>query len=105
MATINVSPKTVPAGRHAAWKLSVYLPAAGWVQGTTTLSVSGVTGVTASSFTINSSTTGTVVLNTKNASTGTLTVSDGTNSGTTTVSGTMNTTRNRRWFSGLRRAR
>jgi hypothetical protein len=102
VATIIVRPSRIQAGRSALQRLFVTLPAAGWTGGTT-FSVSGVSGVTKVSQIVDNSTQAYIAITTTSSSTGTLTVSDGTNSGTTTVTQIAPT--RRRWFPGLNRYR
>ncbi len=86
MATIIVRPSKVPQGIHAKQKLFVTLASANW-DGSTVFTVSGVTGVSKVGQSVHNATQAHVYITTTTAakSTQTLTVSDGTNSGTTSV--------------------
>ena len=101
MATILVRPSKIQAGRSANQALTLTLAGAGWVQGTTTFSLSGVSGVTLSTSIVNETGLARLMLTTTTAGAGgTLTVSDGTNSGATNVTAIAPTYR--RWFRGIR---
>jgi len=100
VATILVRPSKVQANRSAAQSLTLTLSGAGWVQGTTTFTLSGVAGAAEVASNVNASGSAKISITTTTAGPGTLTVSDGTNSGTTSV--TAVASNKRRWFPGLR---
>ncbi len=100
MATIIIRPSKIQVGRSANQTLTLTLTAAGWVQGTTTFTISGVSGVTLITSIVDATGLAKLVVTTGGTA-GTLTVSDGTNSGTTSVAPVAPT--RRRWFPGLNR--
>jgi hypothetical protein len=102
MATILVRPSKVQPNRSAYQTLTLTLASAGW-SGGTTFTLSGVSGVTKIGQVVDSSGLAKVVITTAGSGAGTLTVSDGTNSGTTSVTPVAPTYR--RWFPGLDRRR
>jgi hypothetical protein len=106
MATIIVRPSKVQQGRSAYQRLFVTLASASWGGGTT-FTVSGVSGVSKVGQIVNSATQAFVIITTTAVPVGhapqTLTVSDGTNSGTTSVAPVAPT--RRKWFPGLDRRR
>ena len=98
MATILTSPAAIPTNSTVLQGIFLTLPAAGWVQGTTVWTLSGVAGVTLVSSYVSAS--GVAKLGvTTGATAGTLTISDGTNTGTVAVQA-MPFVR-RKWFAGL----
>lgn len=87
MATITVRPSRIQPGMHVLQKLFCTLAAANWTTDTT-FAISGASGVTKVSQNVVSPTQAYVVITTTTApkkSTQTLTVSDGTNGGTTSI--------------------
>jgi hypothetical protein len=105
MATIIVRPSRVQQGRSASQRLFLTLANAGWSDGGTTFTISGVSGVSKVGQIVDSPTQAYVVITTTGAPLGhtaqTLTVSDGTNTGTTSVAPVAPT--RHRWFPGLNR--
>lgn len=100
MATITVRPTKVQANRSAMQWLFVTLSTATW-SGSTTFSLSGISGVTKMATIVDSPTEAFIAITTTGSATGTLTVSDGTNSWTTLVIPVAPT--RRRWFPTLDR--
>ena len=83
MSTIIVRPTKLQAGRSALQRIFVTLSTATW-SGSTTFTLSGVSGVTQIAAIVDSPTVAFIAITTTGSATGTLTISDGTNSGTTT---------------------
>jgi len=92
---IVVRPSAIQLNRSANQSLTLTLPSAGWVQGTTTFTLSGVAGVVLVTSIVNAPGLAKLVVTTS-ATAGTLTVSDGTNTGTTVVKSLPSN--RRRWF-------
>jgi hypothetical protein len=81
---VAISPTAIPANHPGNITLTLTGTGTSWASGSTTFTVSGVSGVTKVSQSISSATSATLVVTT-GSGTGTLTVSDGTNSNTVTV--------------------
>ncbi len=97
MATIIVHPSAIQLNRSANQTLALSLASAGWIQGTTVFTLSGVAGVTKITSIVEAGGASARVVVTTSTTAGTLTISDGTNTGTTHVK----KIRRRRWFPGL----
>jgi hypothetical protein len=98
VATIIVRPSKIQQGRSAYQRIFLTLASASWSGGTTFV-LSGVAGVTKVGQIVGSATQAYVVVTTTGSATGTLTVSDGTNTGTTVVAQVAPT--RRKWFPGM----
>jgi hypothetical protein len=99
MATIHTSPSALPVNDPHQQNIRLALVGAGWTGGGTTFSVSGVTGVSALHQSVSSGQSATVTVSKPGITGGTLTVSDGTNSGTVKVKATRPT--KMRYYNGL----
>ncbi len=102
MSTIIVRPTKLQSGRSALQRIFVTLSTATW-SGSTTFTLSGVSGVTKVATIVDSPTQAFIAVTTTSSGVGTLTISDGTNSGTTLITPIAPT--RRRWFPGLNRYR
>ncbi len=103
MSIILVRPSRVQVGRSANQSLNLTLANAGWTSGTI-FTISGVSGATKVTQIVQSGGFAKVVITTTTATgSGTLTVSDGTNSGTTIV--TQIAANRRKWHPGLLHSR
>jgi hypothetical protein len=98
LATLTVRPSKVQQARTTYQRLFVTLASASW-SGGTTFTLSGVSGVTKIGQIIDSATQAYIIITTTGSAAGTLTVSDGTNTGTTSITAVAPTYR--RWFAGL----
>ena len=85
-AGFSVFPATAYSDNSSTFVFSLTGAGTSWSSGSTTFTLSGVSGVTKASQTVNSATSATIVLTT-GASTGTLTISDGTYTHTIAVLG------------------
>jgi hypothetical protein len=102
MSTIIVKPSKIQQNRSAYQRLFLTLDGADWTD-ESVFSISGVAGVTLVGQIVDSESQAYVIVKTTGSAAGTLTVSDGTFSGTTTVGPIAPTYR--RWFPGLDRRR
>ncbi len=102
MSTITVRPSKIQQNRSAYQRLFLTLSGADWTD-ESVFSISGVDGVTLVGQIVDNESQAYVIITTAGSATGTLTVSDGTYSGTTTVAAIAPTYR--RWFAGLDRRR
>jgi hypothetical protein len=100
--TITVRPTKLQANRSALQRIFVTLSTATW-SGSTTFTLSGVSGVTKVATNVDSPTQAFIAITTTGSAIGTLTISDGTNTGTTLITPIAPT--RRRWFPGLDRRR
>ena len=82
--SFTAAPSTVPSNHGGNIVLALTGTGTGWVNGTTTFTISGVTGAAKVSQTVTSTTAATLTITT-GSGTGTLTISDGTLTSTVTV--------------------
>lgn len=99
MATITVKPPYIQRNRSAMQRVTLMLSGAGWTQGGTTFTLSGVAGVVKGVTIVNSTSLAIVAITSTGAAVGTVTVSDGTNTGTFVVKARAHG--RLRWFAGL----
>jgi len=99
VAAIAITPRRIPA-RSKRQGVNLALAGAGW-SGATSFTLAGVAGCSITTTIVNTSGTARIVVKT-GSSLGTLTISDGTNSGTTTVA-TLTAVRG--WMPPRRRSR
>jgi hypothetical protein len=99
MATITVKPPYIQRNRSAMQRVTLMLTGAGWTQGGTTFTLTGVAGVAKGITIVDGGGLAIVAINSTGAAVGTVTVSDGTNTGTFVVKARAHG--RLRWFPGL----